>query len=69
MKKTGEEINPKFVVDSRGKRTAVILDIVTFEKLLDSAEDFYLGSLAEKELNEETDWVDLEEWEKDIKGK
>ena len=61
------EVSPQFIVDPNGKKTAVIIDMITFEKLLDAAEDFYLGSLAEKAITEETDWVTLDDWEKEIR--
>jgi len=60
------EINPQFIVDETGKKTAVILDILTFEKLMEAAEDYYLGKMAEEVLRTETEWVDFEEFEKKL---
>ncbi len=33
------ELNERYITDANGKRTAVILDIATFEQLLDELED------------------------------
>ncbi len=33
------EFNERYITDANGKRTAVILDIATFEQLLDELED------------------------------
>jgi hypothetical protein len=33
------ELNERYITDADGKRTAVILDIATFERLLDELED------------------------------
>jgi predicted DNA-binding protein len=57
MKSLLEEIAPQFIVDKAGKKTAVILDIATFQHLIDELEDFYLGVLAQAALNEDPDYA------------
>ncbi len=51
-------LKPQYIVDKTGKKTAVILDINSFEKLLEEIEDGYFGSLAQKNLElEENDLI------------
>lgn len=52
MKKYPLEISPRYIVDDLGKRTEVILDIPTFEQMLESLEDSYFGLRAEYALEE-----------------
>lgn len=52
MKKPMIEISPKYIVDSTGKETEVVLDITTFEQMLEYLEDIYFGIKAEKALAE-----------------
>ena len=59
MKKNILEISPRYIVDSTGKKTEVILDVSTFEKILESLEDLYFGLQAEKALQEE--YIDFDE--------
>lgn len=47
MRKNILEIKPRYIIDSSGKKTKVILDISTFEHLLESLEDLYFGLQAE----------------------
>jgi hypothetical protein len=46
-------LTPQYIIDKSGKKTAVILDIDSFEKLLEEIEDIYFGSLAKKALKKE----------------
>tara|TARA_Y100000588_G_C14094852_1_gene856122 strand:- start:799 stop:1029 length:231 start_codon:yes stop_codon:yes gene_type:complete len=65
MKKNTLKIEPRYIIDSSGNRKEVILDISTFEKMLEYLEDSYFAKEAEQILKEE-DFVDFEEANKDI---
>ena len=65
MKKKALEILPRYIVDSTGKKTEVVLDISTFEKMLESLEDLYFGLQAEQAL-EEGEFIDFDEANKKI---
>jgi len=39
-------LNPQFIMDAQGKKTAVILDIRTYERLVEHIEGLYLGFIA-----------------------
>lgn len=65
MKKIGLEISPRYIVDSYGKKIEVILDISTFEQLLEELEDLYFGLAAEQALAE-GDFIDFDEANKKI---
>lgn len=53
-------LNPQFIVDRSGKKTAVVLDIKDYETLLEEVEDLYLAMLATKALDEETELISHE---------
>jgi hypothetical protein len=36
-------LNPQYIIDEKGKRTAVILDIKTFDRLVENLEGLYMG--------------------------
>lgn len=59
MKTTAKTLDfqPQFIIDKAGNKTAVILDIKTFEKMQDELEDFYFGTLAEAALEKEEGFV------------
>jgi len=59
------EISPRYIVDSTGKKTEVILDISTFERMLESLEDLYFGLQAEQAL-QEGEFIDFDEANKKI---
>ena len=63
------ELSTQFIVDQKGKKTGVILDIKTFQRLLDELEDFYLATLAEAALLDRENTVSLEEAKKQLKQK
>lgn len=65
MKRDMLEISPRYIVDSAGKKTEVVLDISTFEQMLESLEDLYFGLQAEKAL-QEGDFIDFDEANKEI---
>lgn len=48
------KITPQFIVDKAGKKTGVILDMATFEQLMEKLEDLYLGTMAKDSLKEDT---------------
>ncbi len=48
-------LKPQFIVDNKGKKTAVILDIKTYEELVEEIEDLYLGMLASQALSQATE--------------
>ena len=54
-------IKPQYIFDRTGSKTAVILDIQTFENLLEAVEDSYLSALGEEILKTETEFIDLDE--------
>lgn len=65
MKKNILEISPRYIVDSSGKKTEVVLDISTFEQMLESIEDLYFGLKAEQALAE-GEFIDFDEANKKI---
>lgn len=65
-KQTSTEITPQFIVDKAGKKTGVILDIATFEQLMEKLEDLYLGTLAKDALKDDiTEFHDFEALKKE----
>lgn len=54
------EIEPRYIVDNSGKKKEVILNIKTFEKILEQLEDMYLAREAQKALQED-EFIDFEE--------
>lgn len=65
MKKEVLEISPRYIVDSTGKKTEVILEISTFEKMLESLEDLYFCLKVEKALDE-GEFIDFDEANKAV---
>lgn len=59
------EISPQYLVDESGKKTGVLLDIATFEQIIESLEDFYFGLEAMQALQED-EHIDFAEANKDI---
>ncbi len=53
MKPSIENISAQFIIDKTGKKTAVILDIETFQGLLDELEDFSLSAIAHAALDDQ----------------
>ena len=66
MKKNVIELKPRFVLDEQGNRVEVILDIQTYDQLVDHFEDHYLGKMAEEVLASESkeDFMDLQAFRK-----
>ena len=52
MKKQALEFSPRYIVDEQGKKIEVVLDILTFEKMVEKLEEVYLGLQAEKAIGE-----------------
>jgi hypothetical protein len=50
-------IEAQYIVDKKGRKTAVILDIKVFKKLLEEVEDLYLGKLAQSALDEDSEYI------------
>lgn len=68
MKSATFEIQPQYIVDNEGNRTAVILKIDQFERLMEDLEDFYLGKLAEAALENDTERHSLDSVKKELLG-
>ena len=69
MKKENKEIieiSPRYIVDENGKKTEVVLDISTFEQILENLEDLYFG-LKAKEALQNGEFIDFDEANKIIK--
>ena len=60
------EISPQFIIDSTGKKTGVLLDMATFEQLMEKLEELYLGAMAEHVLENEAEFTDFEEVKKKL---
>lgn len=63
-----KNITPQYIIDEKGKKSAVILNIKIYERLLEELEELYLGNIAKiiKEEKEET--KSLKEFEKELKA-
>ena len=66
-----ETITPQYIVDDSGKRTSVILDMKTFNLIMEDLEDLYDIREAEKILakGEEEKGRTLEEIEESLRKK
>ncbi len=68
-----EQILFQYITDSDGQKTAVILEIGLFKKLIEELEDAHLGALAESifsgDANEDEERHTLEQIERDLLGK
>lgn len=62
MKKSVIELKPRFITDEQGNKLEVVLDIATYDQLVDFLEDHYLGKMAEEVLSAESkeEYMDLE---------
>jgi predicted DNA-binding protein len=65
MKKNIVPISPRYIIDNRGKKKEVVLDIKVYDKLIEELEDYYLAIEAEKILKS-GEFVDFEEANKKI---
>jgi hypothetical protein len=63
------KITPQYIIDKSGKKTGVILDMPTFEQLLEEIEDLYFGAIAHKALQEENEYITHEEVKKKMSRK
>jgi len=61
MKPSIAQIPAQYIVNKTGKKTGIIVDIETFEKLLEEIEDVYLGALATAALKQEQEYIPHEE--------
>ena len=66
-----EKITPKYIVDSKGNKTSVVLDLATFTSMVDELEDLYDVVQAEKILakGKEEEGSTIEEIEKSLNKK
>lgn len=64
-----KDIEAQYIVDKTGKKTAVVLDIETFENLLEEIEDIYFGTLAEAALQQEQEHISHDEVKRKIASK
>jgi hypothetical protein len=66
-----ETITPQYIVDSTGKKTSVVLDMKTFNLIMEDLEDLYDIREAEKILakGEEEKGRTLEEIEESLRKK
>lgn len=64
-------ITPQYIVDNKGKKTSVILDLKTFTLMVDELEDLYDILQAEKILakGQEEEGSTIEEIEKSLNKK
>ena len=64
-------ITPQYIVDNKGKKTSVILDLKTFTSVVDELEDLYDILQAEKILakGQEEEGSTIEEIEKSLNKK
>ena len=58
-------MEPRYIVDSTGKKVEVVLDLSTYEKMMENLEDSYFGEQAERAL-EEGEFIDFDEANKKI---
>lgn len=68
MKKNLIGPKPRFITDDQGNKLEVILDIQTYDQLVDFFEDHYLGKMAEEVLADESkeDYIDLQDFRKKL---
>lgn len=66
MKPSIPKIVPQYITDAKGNKTGVILDIKTFNLLLEEMEDMYLGSLAEVALQDASEALSHEDIKKKL---
>lgn len=69
MKNLPKKIIPQYIIDKAGKKTAVILDIKTFNKMLDRIEDLYLTNMANNVIKKEKIYTPHEKIVKKIRSK
>ena len=65
LKKLLFSIDPQYIVDRAGIKTGVILDITTFEQMIEEIEDMCFGAIAHRALQEEDAYVEHSEVKKD----
>lgn len=61
-----ENIPSQYIINERGKKTGVILDIDIYERLLEELEDLYLGKTAEVILKNDKERYSLKDIEREI---
>ena len=68
-RKAWSELNPQYVVNEKGERTKVILDIQEYLDLLEEVEYLADVEAAQSALDTETDFMSLEEYRASRKAK
>ena len=63
------DLKAQYVVDSKGKKTGVILDIKLFDRLLEELEDLYDITEAERIIEKKGKRYTLEEVEQSLSAK
>lgn len=66
MKQEFLDIHPQFIVDQNGKKTGVIMNIETFQELIEKIEELYFGSLAQDSLKNEAKFNDFNHFKNKI---
>jgi len=64
MSKHNLEITPQFIVDHTGKKTGVLLDMLTFDQIMEKLEEFYLRCAAQYELDNQPEFSSFQEAKK-----
>jgi predicted DNA-binding protein len=64
-----ESLSPQYIVDDTGKRSAVILDVKVYERLLEELEDFYLSRAGEDILSQDEERISIEEVKRNLLDK
>ena len=59
-------LKTQYLVNDAGKKTAVVMDFVAFERFMEKIEDIYLGALAQQALATETEYEDFEKVKKEL---
>ena len=62
-------LTPQYIIDKAGKKTGVILDIITFEQLLEEIEDIYFAAKAQTALQEKDELISHVEVKKKMSRK
>lgn len=65
MKNIDLHISARYIIDDKGQKKEVILDIKTFEQILKQLEDIHLAKQAQQALQDD-DFIDFDEANKDI---
>ena len=59
MKTFIHNIQHQYIIDQKGKKTAVVMDIDSFDQFIERLEEYYLGTQAEQVLATEKTFHDF----------